>query len=91
MHFRATSSIFALRATAAPVSADVTPAEVWQSWSDYYKVSGYTIAEGARQETGDSLVLSDVVLTMDGPDTDVAYTIPQITLTATGDGRVRTT
>lgn len=91
MHFRATSSIFALLASATPVLADVTPAEVWQSWTEYYKVSGYTVAEGARQETGDSLVLSDVVLTMDGQDSDVSLTIPQITLTGTGDGRVRTT
>ena len=65
MHLRATSSIIALLATATPVLADVTPAEVWQSWSEYYKASGYTVTEGSRQETGDNLVLNDVVLTME--------------------------
>lgn len=91
MHLRATSSIIALLATATPVLADVTPAEVWQSWSEYYKASGYTVTEGSRQETGDNLVLNDVVLTMDTPELDLDVSFPQITLAAMGDGRVRTT
>lgn len=93
MFFRTTSSAIAVIALAAPAFADVTPAEVWQSWVDYYKVNGYTVTEGSREEAGETLSLKDVVVSISAPDGDgtVKFTMPEVTLTATGDGKVRTT
>lgn len=93
MFLRTTSSAFALIAFAFPALADVTPAEVWQNWVDYYKANGYTVTEGAREEAGETLSLKDVAVSFAAPDDQgaVSVTVPEITLTGTGDGKVRTT
>lgn len=93
MFFRTTSSTIAFLALTAPAFADVTPAEVWQNWVDYYKAHGYTVAEGSREEAGETLSLKDVVVSIASPDGtgSVSFTMPEVTLTATGDGKVRTT
>lgn len=91
MSFRGTSSLLALLALSAPALADVTPAEVWQNWIDYYKVNGYTVTEGARDEAGDTLTLTDVGINRDLPDGKLKMTVPRVQLQATGDGKVRTT
>lgn len=93
MFLRTTSSAFALIAFAFPALAEVTPAEVWQNWVDYYKANGYTVTEGAREEAGETLSLKDVAVSFAAPDDQgaVSVTVPEITLTGTGDGKVRTT
>lgn len=93
MFLRTTTSVLAVVAFAAPALAEVTPSEVWQNWVEYYKANGYTVTEGAREEAGETLTLSDVVVGYAQPDegTRVEFRTPRITLTATGDGRVRTT
>lgn len=93
MFLRTTSSAFALIAFAFPALAEVTPAEVWQNWVDYYKANGYTVTEGAREEAGETLSLKDVAVSFAAPDDQgaVIFTLPEITLTGTGDGKVRTT
>ena len=93
MFLRTTSSAFALIAFAFPALADVTPAEVWQNWVDYYKANGYTVTEGAREEAGETLSLKDVAVSFAAPDDQgaVIFTLPEVTLTGTGDGKVRTT
>lgn len=93
MFLRTTSSAFALIAFAFPALADVTPAEVWQNWVDYYKANGYTVTEGAREEAGETLSLKDVAVSFAAPDDQgaVSFSLPEVTLTGTGDGKVRTT
>lgn len=93
MFFRTTSSAIAVLALTAPAFADVTPAEVWQNWVEYYKANGYTVTEGSREEAGETLTLKNVVFAFDAPQnaTHVDLTAPQITLTGTGDGKVRST
>ena len=93
MFFRTTSSAFALMAFAFPALADVTPAEVWQNWVDYYKANGYTVTEGTREEAGETLSVKDVAVSFAAPDDQgaVSLTFPEITLSGTGDGKVRTT
>lgn len=93
MFLRTTTSVLAVMALAAPALADVTPAEVWQNWVEYYKANGYTVTEGAREEAGETLTLRDVVISYAVPEdeTRVEVRTPEITLTGTGDGRVRTT
>ena len=93
MFLRTTTSVLAVVAFAAPALAEVTPSEVWQNWVEYYKANGYTVTEGARDEAGETLTLRDVVVGYEQPDegTKVEFRTPEITMTATGDGRVRTT
>lgn len=93
MFLRTTTSVLAVVAFAAPALAEVTPSEVWQNWVEYYKANGYTVTEGGRDEAGETLTLRDVVVGYAQPDegTRVEFRTPEITLTATGDGRVRTT
>ncbi|PAU97693.1 DUF2125 domain-containing protein [Paracoccus salipaludis] len=93
MFLRTTTSVLAVVAFAAPALAEVTPSEVWQNWVEYYKANGYTVTEGARDEAGETLTLRDVVVGYEQPDegTRVEFRTPEITMTATGDGRVRTT
>lgn len=93
MHRRLTSSTLALLALTAPALADVSPAETWQSWVDYYKANGYTVTEGSREDAGATLTLKDVTFAFD-PANDagkVELKVPQVTLVQTGDGGVRTT
>lgn len=93
MFFRTTSSAIAVLALAAPAFADVTPAEVWQNWVDYYKANGYSVTEGSRDQAGETLTLKNVVFAFDAAQnaTHVELAAPQITLAGTGDGKVRTT
>lgn len=90
MSLRLTSSAVALMAFAMPALADVTPDEVWQTWLDYYQASGYTVTEGSRDLAGETLTLKDVKLALDAEGAATAIAITQITLQATGDGKVRT-
>lgn len=91
MSLRVTSSALALMAFTMPAFADVTPEEVWQTWLDYYQTSGYTITEGAKDQAGETLTLKDVKFENTSDDNKTEFTVPQITLQATGDGKVRTT
>lgn len=84
----ATSSV-ALFAAAAPVLAEVTPAEVWGHVVKQYESLGYTVTEGNREEAGDTLTLTDAVMTMDGEVSTSSITFPKLVLTQTGDGNVR--
>ncbi len=90
MNLRLTSSALALAAMTCPAFADVTSEQVWQSWVDYYQSLGYTVTEGNRAKAGDTLTLSDVVIAVDMPDSQVTFNVPQVTLRDTGDGKVET-
>lgn len=96
MNLRLTSSALALAAMTAPAFADVTSEQVWQSWVDYYNAAGYQIQEGNRATAGDTLTVSDVTITAsdktggaEAPDAVLSFAVPQISLTETGDGKVR--
>lgn len=93
MFFRTTSSAIALVALASPVFADVTPTQVWDAWVDYYEASGYKVTEGSREEAGETLSLKGVVLSLAAPEGEslVSINVPDMELTSTGDGKVRTT
>lgn len=90
MSLRLTSSVLALMASAMPALADVTPEEVWQAWVDYYQASGYTVTEGSRDLAGETLTLKDVKFDMTVENATTNVVVPQVTLQATGDGKVRT-
>ena len=87
------TSAFALIVAAGPALAEVTPVEVWDDVVAYYTQFGYNITEGARDDAGDSLTVTDVVLTVEGiEDTGgaVSITIPKVAMTTTGGDDVRT-
>lgn len=88
----ATSAI-ALIAGAAPVLADLTPAQVWDSVEQYYTEFGYQVAIGSRDEAGDALTLTDIVLkpAVAQPGAEMSVTIPRIEMHQTGDAKVRMT
>jgi hypothetical protein len=74
--------------TALPALADVTPEEVWQSWQDLGGVYGQTYTAGSQTRAGDSLVVTDVQISVDQDDTKLSGTIPEMTFRDMGDGRV---
>ncbi len=90
MSLRLTSSALALMAFAMPALADVTPEEVWQTWLDYYKSTGYTVTEGSHDLAGETLTIKDVKFTSDMQGDKIEISVPQVTLQGTGDGKVRT-
>ncbi len=90
MNLRLTSSAIALVAMSAPAFADVTPEQVWQSWLDYYEAAGYEITESGREQAGDTLTLKDVTAKATAPDSQAELSFGTVTLTDTGDGKVRT-
>ena len=98
MNLRLTSSALALAAMTAPAFADVTSEQVWQSWVDYYSSAGYQVTEGKREKAGDTLTITDMTVAFGKaeaeadvkPDSTLTFSVPQITLTETGDGKVRT-
>lgn len=90
MSLRLTSSALALMAFAMPAMADVTPEEVWQTWLDYFKVSGYEVSEGSRDLAGETLTVKDIKLVSASDEASVEMSIPQVQMQATGDGKVRT-
>lgn len=86
-----TSSAAALILAAAPVFADVTPAEVWESLQGYYSGMGYQVTTDSRDEAGSVLTLSGVTLASPGEGAaTMTVSIPKITLQQTGDAKVRT-
>ncbi|PZO67674.1 MAG: DUF2125 domain-containing protein [Paracoccus denitrificans] len=91
MFLKARTSAIALMAMSVPALADVTPAEVWQNSVDFYKANGYEVAEGAREEAGDTLIVKDVVLSQKTEGGTLNVTIPEVNLKGTGDGKVTTT
>lgn len=85
-----TSSAVALIAGAVPALADVTPAQVWDNLTSYYSDMGYEVAIGSRDETGQTLTLTDVLVSSDVEYGKTSIAIPKVSLSQTGDARVRT-
>src|SRR6056297_23708 len=74
---------------ASPALADVTAEQVWADWRDYMISAGYEIrAEESR--SGDTLTVSDLVMTFDIPDEDdtVTMTMGAFDFVDKGDGTV---
>ncbi|MBU3029164.1 DUF2125 domain-containing protein [Paracoccus marinaquae] len=85
----ATSAV-ALLAGAAPLLAEVTPAEVWENLSRYYTDMGYDVAIAATDDAGGTLTLSEIVFSTDSETTELSIVVPKMTLQQTGDAKVRT-
>lgn len=81
------STAAAVLCLAAPAWA-VTPAEVWQSWQDLSQSYGQTLTTGAVDDAGDTLTVTDMVLTQDQDGVKTEVTISELVFTDNGDGSV---
>lgn len=86
----AATSVLALAAGAAPVLAEVTPAQVWENLQKTYSDYGYQVS-GTAEDAGGTLTVRDAVLSMSSEDGKSAITIPELTFQETGDAKVRVT
>lgn len=69
--------------------ADVTAQQVWDDWQSDLALWGTAeLQVGAETMDGDTLTVSDVKITMVGPDATAEATLPEVRFTETGDGTV---
>ena len=85
------TSATALIVGAAPVFADVTPAQAWENLSQYYQKYGYEVTTGNVDDAGNTLTVTDAVLSMKAEGGDTTVTIPKMVFQETGDAKVRAT
>lgn len=83
----AAAAIFVVSAQAA--LADLSAQEVWQDWKAYLTSAGYTVS-GTEDQSGSTLTVSDVSMTMPIPEEDGSgtLTLPEIKFVENGDGTV---
>ena len=75
--------------TGAPAAADLSASDVWQSWKDNLALYGEDgVSIGSEDLSGDTLTVSDLVLSMQEDSSSVTVTIEEITFTENGDGTV---
>jgi hypothetical protein len=75
--------------SAVPATADVTGAQVWADWKEYLQGFGYEIT-GAETQSGDTLTVTDIVMSMSLPEDegDVQMTMGTLSFTDNADGTV---
>jgi hypothetical protein len=90
-HIFITTSFAALTAFSAPAFADVTADQIWQNWKELSAGSGQTYTTGSESRSGDTLTLTDLVITAPNAHSTMMIAIPQVAFRETGDGRVDVT
>ncbi len=84
---------------ASMAQADVTAQDVWNNMSGFYAASGYSVEPGSINDSGDTLTLSDINVSMPNPyadmqseiEFDINFTIGEMVLSNNGDGTVSIT
>ncbi|MGB7261402.1 MAG: DUF2125 domain-containing protein [Albidovulum sp.] len=71
--------------------ADVTAQEVWQGMADYYTDLGQSVQSAGQVMQGDTLVITDAVISSETAEGKMSATVPEIRLRELGDGRVEVT
>jgi len=85
-----TAIAMALLATAA--SADVTPQEVWDNWQAMMTTAGQELTTGNVAQTGDTLEVTDVTVTMkDDLGGSASISFDKLSFKDNGDGTVAVT
>lgn len=82
------TSALALILGAAPVLADVTPAQVWENLQRYSADYGYEVS-GTVDDAGGTLTVTDAVFSTSSDTGGSSVTFPKMTFQETGDARVR--
>jgi hypothetical protein len=75
--------------TGSAAFADVTAQQVWADWKTYLESSGYAV-EASEVQSGDTLNVTDVTMSIDIPEEDsaLAMELGELTFTENGDGTV---
>lgn len=84
MKFAGGGALIAALLASTAAQADITAAEVWQSWKDYYGAAGYTITAGNEAKSGDTLTVSDVVAETTTPEGNATVTVSKIMFQESG-------
>jgi hypothetical protein len=91
------TSTFALRGavcaaailSAGTAVADVTAAQVWTDWQQNLTIlDDSTLVVGSTQVTGDTLTISDIVLTSRNTESEMVTTMRNLVFVENGDGTV---
>lgn len=69
--------------------ADLSAQEVWKDWKAYLTSTGYEVS-GTESQSGSTLIVSDISMTLPVPEGDVVgtLTLPEIKFVENGDGTV---
>lgn len=86
-----TATAFAALFCASGAQADLTAAQVWQDWKDYYTSMGQTVTAAGENMQGDTLVVTDVKFSTKVTGGTSEGTIPELRLKEVGDGTVEIT
>ena len=68
--------------------AEVTGAEVWANWKSAAESIGQTLTPGSVNQSGDTLIVSDLQMSMSMPEVIMTGAIAEITFTNNSDGTV---
>ncbi|MCO4848585.1 MAG: DUF2125 domain-containing protein [Yoonia sp.] len=75
--------------SAGTAAADVTAAQVWADWQENLSLYGDDgLSVGAETMQGDTLTVSDIVLTIDDEFSDITATMGDLMFVENGDGTV---
>ena len=85
------SAVLAAVFCGTTAQADVTAAQVWQDWKNYYTELGQTITAAGEAMDGDTLVVTDVKFTSEMPQGSSEGSIAELRLKELGDGTVEVT
>ncbi|RZW02832.1 MAG: hypothetical protein EX266_11905, partial [Rhodobacteraceae bacterium] len=77
--------------SSVPALADLTAQDVWNDWKTVSATQGQTLAAASERMAGDTLVLTDVTVSMMQPDIELTGTIDEIRMLERGDGSVTVT
>ncbi len=86
-----TGTAIALILSGGAAFADVTARDVWTQWTKSLEGLGYTFMTTDEQMAGDTLVVSDVVMSLTKPEGTFDMNVAEIRLKETGDGKVTVT
>ncbi|MBC2836132.1 DUF2125 domain-containing protein [Paragemmobacter straminiformis] len=85
------STALATLCAQVPAFADVTPAQVWQSWQDLSASYGQTLTAGNVDDQGDTLTVTGLAINYDQNGVKAAGTIGEMVFADMGDGTVKVT
>lgn len=86
-HSATAAALFAGTIFSQPANADVTAEQVWDSILTYASIYGEKIT-GTPSKSGETLTISDSVVSMETPDMKLNAPVGDIALTENGDGTV---
>ena len=85
-HLSLTTAAFVL--SALPAAADLTAAQVWESWQSLAETTGQAVAAESESMSGNTLTLGGTTVTMQLEEGQLVATLGEVQFTERGDGSV---